>query len=468
MEPKPKRPLDSILLETLRVSNTKTDTPKPTRLPRQPNSTLATNDEHFESFIRRVSHVSQVAMSPLVDEIFEETDIREAIQSLATQAKASVVIDDQVAGVATAVFEDVPFEQALEQVLLPLGYVWGMRNGQYMVGTPDPSSALFRYLSIKMDYQPLHYAPGDLMPLLPDKLQQYVRIVGNRNLMVIHAPQNLTDEIIRELQNADQPQPQVILEAMVTVHSPETSYQFGMDLQQILADGAGRGINAGLSGLALSGTLSPASIGDLFGNFGTTAYFLRCLEQEGYLDITASPRVMAKNGEEAQISINREKFFSTQQVNSDVFFRQDIEKVESGIVLEITPVVRGDMVTVTIKRAEVSEDIRESGTDPDLANPFPLINRRFVTTTVDVRDGDTITIGGLTHRQMIDRESRVPVLGSIPWIGKLFRQIDRQNEEAEVTVFISPRIVYPSSYGEVRELPTPHKTDALQAISPAG
>ncbi|QDV68502.1 Type II secretion system protein D precursor [Rosistilla carotiformis] len=406
-------------------------------------------------------------MSPLVDEIFEETEIREAIQSLALQAKVSVVIDDQVSGVATAVFEEVPFEQALEQILLPLGYIWGMRNGQYLVGSSDPSSTLFRYLSIKMDYQPQHYAPADLLPLLPEKLQQYVRIVGKRNLVVIHAPQELADEILRELQNADQPQPQVILEAMVTVHSPDTSYQFGMDLQQILADGTSRGINAGLSGLALSGTLSPGSIGDLFGNFGTTAYFLRCLEQEGYLDITASPRVMAKNGEEAQISINRETFFSTQPVNSDVFYRQDIEKVESGIVLEITPVIRGDMVTVTIKRAEVSEDIRETGTDPDLANPYPLINRRYVTTTVDVRDGETITIGGLTHRQMIDRESRVPILGDIPWIGKMFRQVDKQNAEAEVTVFISPQIVYPNTYGEVRVLQTPPHTDTLQAVAPA-
>ncbi|QDS87328.1 Type IV pilus biogenesis and competence protein PilQ precursor [Rosistilla ulvae] len=463
----PQRSLDEILLETLRVANKPGALSTPNRLPNPKSSLHADTSDEFSSFIRRVTHVSQVAMSPLVDEIFEETDIREAIQSLAAQAKANVVIDDQVTGVATAVFEGVPFEQALEQILMPLGFIWGMRNGQYLVGTSDPSSALFRYLSVKMDYQPRHYAPDDLLPLLPENLQHYVRNVGKRNLMVIHAPQELTDEIIRELQNADQPQPQVILEAMVTVHSPDTSYQFGMDLTQILADGSSRGINAGLSGLALSGTLSPGSIGDLFGNFGTTAYFLRCLEQEGYLDITASPRVMAKNGEEAQISINRETFFSTQVGNSDVFYRQDIEKVESGIVLEITPVIRGDMVTVTIKRAEVSEDIRETGSDPDLASPYPLINRRFVTTTVDVRDGETITIGGLTHRQMIDRESRVPFLGSLPLVGKMFRQIDRQNEEAEVTVFISPRIVYPDAYGEVRVLQTPQSTDNLQAVAPA-
>ena len=95
-------------------------------------------------------------------------------------------------------------------------------------------------------------------------------------------------------------------------------------------------------------------------------------------------------------------------------------------MLNLTPVIRGDNVTVIIERAEVSEDIRESGTDPSLASPYPLINRRFVTTTVDVKDGETIVIGGLTYSQQVDRVSHLPVLGKLWGIGKLFQQIDQQ------------------------------------------
>jgi type II secretory pathway component GspD/PulD (secretin) len=177
------------------------------------------------------------------------------------------------------------------------------------------------------------------------------------------------------------------------------------------------------------------------------------LEKEGYLEIKAAPHVMAKNGEKATISINRETFFSTQPKDSQVFFTQSVQKVEAGIVLNITPIIRGENVTVQIERAEVSEDIRESG-NPDLANPYPLINRRFVTTTVDVKDGETIVIGGLSYHQTVDRVSRVPGWGKIWGIGKFFQQIDQQEKQAEVTVFISPRIVHPNNM-EVIPIPLP-------------
>ena len=66
-------------------------------------------------------------------------------------------------------------------------------------------------------------------------------------------------------------------------------------------------------------------------------------------------------------------------------------------------------------------------------------------TTVDVKDGETVTIAGLSHSQLIDRVNRVPGLSRIPLVGKLFQRIDKQQLENEVTVFISPRIVYPSA-----------------------
>ena len=115
--------------------------------------------------------------------------------------------------------------------------------------------------------------------------------------------------------------------------------------------------------------------------------------------------------------------------------------------------IRGDNITVTIERAEVSEDIRESGTDPQLASPFPLINRRTVSTTVNVHDGETIVIGGLTHRQMVDRVSRVPIFRHFWGLKHVFEQIDKQEQQAEVVEFISPRIV---RSGKQEVLPMPY------------
>ena len=439
--PEKQRSVDELLLETIDVAAKEQKT----------KLSLAFQEPHFtdidEIAVRQVQYeASEPDLGgPKVNGVFEEEDVRLTLQLLAEQAEVPIIVDEQVAGSVNAMITDQPFESALQAVLLPLGYIWKFHEGSYLIGSADPSSSLFRYLSEKIDYKPSHFAPGELLPLLQEDLQQYVRLIEKRNLMVIQAPSELAQEILEELRRADQPVPQVVLEAIVAVHSPESSYKFGFDLRQVVDQAALAGVNIDLSALAFSGTVQLGSLGQLFRNFAQTSYFLRCLEQNGYIDIRASPRVMARDGEKAQISINRETFFSTQPQNSDVFFRQDIQKVESGIILDITPVIRGDTITVTIERAEVSEDIRESGSDPDLARPFPLINRRFVTTTVDVKDGETITIAGLTHHQMVDRVNSVPGVSKIPLIGKMFRQIDKQQTESDVTVFISPRIVYPHS-----------------------
>jgi type II secretory pathway component GspD/PulD (secretin) len=169
---------------------------------------------------------------------------------------------------------------------------------------------------------------------------------------------------------------------------------------------------------------------------------VQLLAQEGYLTIRASPRVMARDGERAEISIARQTFFSVQPTDTDVFFRQDIREVEAGINMIITPVVRGDNVQVNIEKAEVSEDIRNQVNDPQLVNnPFPLINRRRVTTNVTVKDGQTIVIGGLVSKQSVDRVSEIPGFGRIPKFGNIFRKIERLEQEAEVVIFISPKII---------------------------
>ncbi len=401
--------------------------------------------EEADANVKLVQFETPALTGPKVNSIFEEEDVRLAIQVLAEQAEAMVIVDEMVSGTVTATIIDQPFELALQSILMPLGYIWKYHDGSYLIGSADPASSLFPYLAENVDYRPSHFSPGELLPLLREDLQQYVRLIEKRNLMVIQAPPQIANEILHELRRADQPVPQVLLEAIVAVHSPETSYQFGFDLRHLADRAALNGVNINLTGLAFSGTANVASLGLLFRNYAQTSYLLRCLEENGYLDIRASPRVMARDGEKAQVAINRESFFSTQPYTGDVFFRQEIQKVEAGIVLDITPVIRGDTITLTIERAEVSEDIRETGAESDLANPYPLINRRTVMTTVDVKDGETVTIAGLSHSQLIDRVNRVPGLSRIPLVGKLFQRIDKQQMENEVTVFISPRIVYPSS-----------------------
>ncbi|MBU6176101.1 MAG: protein transporter, partial [Planctomycetes bacterium] len=234
---------------------------------------------------------------------------------------------------------------------------------------------------------------------------------------------------------------------IVCVVAPDSSFRFGIDWNHAIGTNGSDSLKIGMSGLSGNAAVSGANAQNAFKDFATTTAFVRLLAEEGYITIRAAPRVTAKDGEKATIAINRETFFSLQPANSNVFFRQDLQKVEAGISLEITPRVHNNLVAVAISKAEVSEDIRSTSTstNENSANAFPVINRRLVSTEVMVPDGHTIVIGGLVQRQTVDRVRQVPFLGRIPIIGNLFKSVEKQDQEAEVAIFISPRIVPPDS-----------------------
>jgi type II secretory pathway component GspD/PulD (secretin) len=415
----------------------------------QKNASTATSewnliriDEETENLTVVPASFVQSKEAGSISEIFEQTDIREALQILASSAGVSIVIDETVGGVTSAQIENATFEEALQKILLPIGLVYAKVDGTYMIAPPEPDSPLYSYVSERSQYAPNYHEVTRLTSLLPPRFKPYLHSSVERNLIVIDAPHEIGRDIHRRLSELDQPVPQVELEAIVCVVSPDCGFRFGLDWGHVVGIEGVESLKAGMTGLTFQGAASRQGMNNAFSDFAVTSAFVRLLAQEGYITIRAAPRVTARDGEKASISINREAFFSLQPASSNILFRQDVQKVDSGIVLEITPRVHGDMVAVNIGKAEVSEDIRASDSRSDLtSNPFPIINRRVVSTNVNVRDGHTIVIGGLVQSQTVDRINRVPGLSRIPLVGKLFQTIDKQKQDAEVAIFISPRIV---------------------------
>ncbi len=403
-----------------------------------------------------VVRASGSGQEKLVSDIYTETDVREAVQALATQAGVTIVLDDTARGAVTCTIENEPFEVALQRILLPLGMVYRKKDNLYLIGSVDPTSNLFPHIAETIEFRPNHLSTQELLALLPARQAQFVRMVDKRNLIIIEAPHDTAQQIHGQLLSADQPIPQIMIEAMVCVVAPEKGLQFGMDWNHGLQVNGLNRLNLGLSGLSFTGEVSPYGASNAFDDFAVTSAFVKLLAKEGYVTIRAAPRVMAKDGEKAEISIARDTFFSIQQGNNQFLFNQNIQKVDSGISLTLTPSIRGDTIQIHIEKAEVSEDVRSIDPQQQLNNsPYPIINRRNVATTVQVKDQQTIVIGGLMQRQTVDRESRIPYLGSLPLIGGAFRKIEKQEQDAEVAIFISPKIVVPTAAIRVDALPEP-------------
>lgn len=380
----------------------------------------------------------------LINEEFIETDVREVLTMLTTEAQLDLVMDDKVGGIVNTSCQNLTVNEAIAKVLMPLGLAHARRGDQVIVAPPDPTSPLFSMVSVKRDFRPLHLDSQSLLETVPASWLQYVTSIEPAKLILVQAPASIADEIIERFQTVDQPVPQVVLEAIICVVSPDSGFQFGLDWQHAVELDGAKALALGATGLALNGDVSRAGLNDVFSDFSSTSAFIKLLNENGYLTIRASPHVMAKDGEQANIAINRETFFSVQppgaQGDNAVFFQQDIQKVDAGITLDITPHIRGDVVTIDIQKAEVSEDVRTGSTELSV-NPFPVINRRSVSTTVSVKDGRTIVIGGLVQRETIDQINRVPGLSRLPGVGYLFQTTQRQTRDAEVVIFISPRII---------------------------
>lgn len=377
---------------------------------------------------------------------FIETPLRDALNDLAADAGVQLVLDDNVNGIVNINFEDRPIEKAFQLVLSAQSFYYRRIGNTFYVGPADPVSPLFPIICQRIEYRPKHVDTKALLETVPPNFRELVSHIEGVNTMLVEAPERIAARIIQRFESIDNPSPQVALEAIVCVISPDSGSRVGLDWQHAVELDGEQALRFGVSGLGLGVDLSNAGVEAVFSDFSSTSAFVNALCENGYLTIRAAPHVVAQDGEKASIIINRETFFSMQpqtSTNGDsnaFFIQQNIERVESGITFDITPQVRGDMVTVKIDKAEVSEDIRTANADTSL-NRFPIINRRSVSTTVSVKNGRTIVIGGLMQRETVDRESKIPVLGSLPLLGHLFRTTQRQTRDVEVVIFVSPKII---------------------------
>lgn len=169
---------------------------------------------------------------------------------------------------------------------------------------------------------------------------------------------------------------------------------------------------------------------------------IEAIKEDGRLEILSETSLEAQDNREASVSIVNEIPILTSTVEDgsgtakDII--QNIERVEVGIKLKLTPhIVPEGQVQMDLNPS--IEAVIEEGTSS--VEFTPTIARRVVSTTVTVPDGKTIVIAGLTREDQKTIERRVPILGSIPILGWLFRSTVDNNEKTNLLILVTPRIV---------------------------
>jgi pilus assembly protein CpaC len=177
-------------------------------------------------------------------------------------------------------------------------------------------------------------------------------------------------------------------------------------------------------------------------NFGVA---IKALEQRNLLQILAEPNLLARNGKEASFLAGGEFPFPVLQP-SNAGNAVTIEFKEFGVRLKFTPTILPDE-TVNLKVVqEVSAlDFANGLTISGYA--IPAIAARRAETEIQLRDGQTFAIAGLIDNRVAEVGSKIPGLGDIPILGKLFRSRRNKRDKTELLAMVTPTLVRPIPAG---------------------
>ncbi len=290
-------------------------------------------------------------------------------------------------------------------------------------------------------------------------------------LVVSDIPENMStiDSLVRDLDN---PTGQVLIEARIIEIADEANLDLGVewgygnyDADEGISYGGGfNRVHYYEDSMDDQGNViktlveDKANEGLLDLSFGKWTSFLdgfqdisarvRAMERDGIAEVLAEPSILTLDNQEALIAITSHVAMAkkTTIANEGTV---TIEPVygDVGVTLKVTPHVNNDdFVTMTIE-PEVSSASR-SAYFPDEAVDT---RKRTAKTTVMAQDGETIVIGGLMRKDVSETHFKVPLLGDIPLLGRLFRKSVENETNSEVMVFITPHILGPEALKRITE-----------------
>ncbi|MCC7300798.1 MAG: hypothetical protein IT583_06940 [Verrucomicrobia bacterium] len=341
-----------------------------------------------------------------------------------------------------------------------------------------------------------------------------ISVFPSRNTIVVQStPENLLD-VEKMITAVDLPRQQVFIEAKFMELTDGASKQLGIDWAMLGGDNGGYGIGGSKIGGAYSrnNTFTENRYTDISGrpyeniadidkladrparpgSFGADAtrisgltpttldvntatktlgatlsaddfkLVLAALKSINGTKIVSNPKIIVANEEKAQIYVGdkepniKQSTTQAQQADAVTTYNLDPDKpfFETGIKLDVTPVINtSSNITVTItpslSRKTGEKTVGNGGT----INTFPETSEKTIKTVFALESGQTAAIGGLTELDSSDVERKIPVLGSIPLIGRLFSYANKKNEQRETVIFVTVGLANPGNINMETGLP---------------
>jgi type II secretory pathway component HofQ len=375
----------------------------------------------------------------LVTNIFYESDLIQVLVDISAQTRVPIVTDGQVGGVVTVELVDATLPEALSRILHPLGFAFRDMDDYILVGSARIDGPAFDQLAESQVLTPNYLRAEEAHALMPDCFRPYLKLDKSSNTLTATAPPEMLKSIRRHLAGIDRPKKQVLIEALITEISDNSSKSFGVDWSGTLWQGGDTLFSGGTQlGTGSADTGIALVVRRLTGGLGDMSYSvvptINALVQDGKASVRANPRIMTVSGQSAEIVVGKDQYY-TIVAGSEVYPYSRLEQISVGVSMVITPYV-SDSGDITVQVEPTVSDVIGSG-----FNQLPIVSKRSAKTKVVVKDGESIVIGGLLMRNEQTIRRKIPLLGDIPVLGLLFSHTVKVSSDNEVVVVVTPKVV---------------------------
>jgi len=307
----------------------------------------------------------------------------------------------------------------------------------------------------ELNYAKAEELQKEIEGLLTEKTGR-ININTRTNKIVISDTPVKLERIERVISAFDERHKEVLIQAKIVQVILSDQFQMGVDLQYLAT-------NAGMHSLGLDSDFSVLSSTDKYGKIsvGTLAAddylgFIELLDTIGTTNTLSSPHITALNNEEAKIMVGTTEPYvtttTTTPSSGPTTTAETISFIDVGVKLFVTPTISADNFVTMRIRPEISAVNSYLTTAEN--NEIPIVDTTESETTVMVKDGNTIVIGGLMKDENIETIKKIPILGDIPLLNILFRSKDDLVRKTETIVFLTPHVISGESDSyKVTEMP---------------
>lgn len=358
------------------------------------------------------------------DFAFLDTPLREVLVELSTTTGMSIVADESVVGVVSMAITNRNIVEILEMITSTGPFDFKRENGFYFLGMVESDNLNWTRLTYNYHYETKYLYPSQIKKSLNPVFRKYISIDDRLGNLTITANRKNIHNIYKQVLSLDKASSQVILEVTVSEITSRGSVTIGGVLGENYPDG---------------------NFGDIVstfsGGFSTLLKAFSALEKNGELKVRANPTIVVQEGEVANFSsLIRDYYYGknhgpnkkdkNKHENYNYFNSDDF--IETGVRLKVIPTIgRNNEIKLVIPEIVLGDFAK--------VKKNRIIEHKL-STTVKVKHGEMIMIGGMIQNSDLISVTKVPEVGDLPVINWFFKDEYKEKEMIEVVFLIRPLI----------------------------